>query len=100
MHDLTIMLHIENAGDLYTFTYWASVRYERVVQCSDSIIHDTSSIVFNERGGGGGGGSVFNMRSQGRFVSLSLYAIVASGECAIDHEWACLAIARWAWSPL
>ena len=31
-------------------------RYERVVQCSDSIIHDTFSIVFNEQGGGGGGG--------------------------------------------
>ena len=33
---------------------------------------------------------MFNMRSQGRIVSLSLYAIVASGECAIDHEWACM----------
>ena len=64
MHDLTIILHIENAGDLYTFTYWASVRYERVVQCSDSIIHDTFSIVFNEQGGGGGGGGGGSVRVQ------------------------------------
>ena len=78
------MLHIENAADLYTFTYWASVKYERVVQCSDSIIHDVINclqwatwwwwwwwyIVC----------STWDW-SQGRMVSLSLYAITASGEC-------------------
>ena len=56
-----------------------------------SMTHRSSN-VFNEQGGGGGAWwwcmvvYVFNMRSQGRIMSLSLYAIVASGECAIDPE--------------